>query len=196
MSTDSDFEVGISSLELIPHAIIKDFVTELEMCGVSTASERRPQEVSAGVEWLLPTAVVVFIAQKYVGTLLQEAAKDHYPIIKTSLTKLVRRTTGKSRETFIKAIASSPHKIQTSEAVVLSVISPTSTGHSVKFIFEHQIDDDGIEDAVASLVQVLVEHNRDLPNDRLSQTVAGHDAGMHLPVIMRFDASKREWVLW
>jgi hypothetical protein len=196
MSSDSDFEIGVSSLEIIPEAIVGDFVLEMESCGISTSSERRPQEIYAGVEWLLPTAVVVFIAQKYVGTLLQEAAKDHYPRIKSALSKLIRRTTGKGREIFIKNIASSAHKTSTSEAVVLSVLFAMDSGHHVKFIFEHQLDGDGIEEAVECLLQLLIDHRRDLPTDRLSEIVTCHDVRVHSPVIVRFDPSKREWVHW
>jgi hypothetical protein len=196
MSWDSDYEVGVSSLELIPQAILGDFVVELESCGVRTSSERRPQEIYAGVEWLLPTAVVVFIAQKYVGTLLQEAAKDHYPKIKSALTKLIRKTTGKGRETFIKNISSSANKTSTSDPAVLSVVFAMDKGHRVKFIFEHQIDGDGIEEAVDCLLQLLIEHCSSLPSDRLSQIATGHDLQVHSPIIMRFDASKREWVYW
>jgi len=196
MPSDITCEVGISSLELIPEAIVCDFVTEMESGGISTSSERRPQQIYAGIEWLLPTAVVVFIAQKYVGTLLQEAAKDHYPTIKAALTKLIRRTTGRSREIFIRNIASSAHKISTSEAVVLSVMSPLETGHSVKFILEHHLDGEDIDEAVVSLFRLLMDHRRDSPNDRLSQIVTDHHLRVYAPVIMRFDASKREWVHW
>lgn len=196
MSSDSGFDVGISCLELIPQSIGGDFVAELESYGASISSERRPQTIYAGVEWLLPTAVAVFIAQKYVGTLLQEAAKDHYPGIKSALTKLAKRTTGKGREVFLKNISTPAHKISTPEAVALSVMFPTNTGHIVKFIFEHQLEKDGIEEAVECLLQLLIEHDRDLPNDRLSQIVMAHNKRMHSPVIMRFDASKREWAHW
>ena len=42
----------------------------------------------AGIEWLMPTFVVVFIAKSYFDGFLKEAGKDHYQLLKTGLAKL------------------------------------------------------------------------------------------------------------
>ncbi len=62
--------------------IATEFAAEARRSGARLHLEEWQQSgVYAGLEWVLPTAVAVFLANQYVGTLLQEAAKDHYPTL-------------------------------------------------------------------------------------------------------------------
>ena len=92
----SSSDIVIAHIPSTSHAI-DDFVRDLDGSGVSI--EHREEELGpfAGMEWLLPTAISVFIAEKYFGTIIQELAKEHYPIIKRALGHLVARTTGSDR---------------------------------------------------------------------------------------------------
>jgi hypothetical protein len=198
MPDTANFDVGVSWLDGVPQEIIDDFAKELEGCGVRTESERRAEEITAGIEWLLPTAVVVFLTHKYVGTLLQEAAKDHYPKIKSALLRLVQRTTGNNREVHIRNIVSAcaPNKVDSIEAVVLSVMSSVATGHSIKFVFEHRLEGENAEKAVAKLFQLLIQNVVEFPDDVLTELIVQRTVRVHLPIVMYFDPDLGEWVLW
>ena len=50
----------------------------------------------AAFEWLVPTAVVVFIGQAYFDAFLKEMGKDHYALLKAGMKSLYSKLLGPS----------------------------------------------------------------------------------------------------
>lgn len=48
----------------------------------------------AGMQWLLPTAVVLFFGKSYFDGFLKEAGKDHYNLLKNATVKLTKEYIG------------------------------------------------------------------------------------------------------
>jgi hypothetical protein len=89
-----------------------DFADEIDRTGVTVVRDRRDPtgEVFAAIERFIPAAVMIVIAKKYFGTLIQEAAKGHYPAIRAAFSKLAVRLLKHSSKT-IELVASPPQKI-------------------------------------------------------------------------------------
>ena len=88
----SDFQVGLSySQGAVPDEIAADFASAVSGVGlrVDVRSEKPP--IRAGIEWLLPTAVVVYLAHAYLGGFLGEMGKDHYALLKRQVAGLGQR---------------------------------------------------------------------------------------------------------
>ncbi len=78
-STITEFDIGVSVEGEGLSKIGEDFCQDLRALGVSVAAESRSGgAIKASLDWVIPRAVAIFIAHKYLGTLLEEAAKDHY----------------------------------------------------------------------------------------------------------------------
>ena len=189
-------DVGISIDPAIEAEIADDFTGEMRSAGVKADAEVRESSVYAGVEWLVPTAIVVFIAQKYIGTLLQEAAKDHYPKVKAALLRLIKKTTGPGREVRVQFLASNPAKLRAADPVVLSLCAPLRTSGSVTFVFEHSITSAFASAAVHELFEILIEHELKYPNDRLTRTPVAVPGSRYTPIIMRFNSVTGQWQCW
>src|SRR5438105_566229 len=115
----SDIDLAVLTAESIPRQLLDDVLGDLSRSGARVVSESRASGPYASLEWLIPTAVTVFVAHRYLGTLLGEAAKDHYVVLKSALRRLVIRTTGPDREIRVHIVSSSPAKARsTDEAVV------------------------------------------------------------------------------
>jgi hypothetical protein len=56
--------------------------------------EREPSGPFAGLEWLIPTAVIFFIGKAYVDGFVKEIGKDHYNLLKGALKTLWSRMVG------------------------------------------------------------------------------------------------------
>ena len=62
-----------------------------EKVDISLHEQPRPGPM-AGLEWLLPTISVAFIARSYLDGFLKEAGKDHYTLLKAALARMTQRT--------------------------------------------------------------------------------------------------------
>ena len=188
-------DVGISIDPAMDLELAEDFAGELWSAGLKAEAEVRESSVYAAIEWLVPTAIVVFIAQKYIGTLLQEAAKDHYPKVKTALLRLVKRTTGPERKVRVRFVTSNPAKLRAADPVVFSICARLRTSGSVTFVFEHSITPSVAPTAVHELFEILIEHELKYPNDRLTRSPAAVP-GSRAPVVMRFNSATARWECW
>lgn len=137
----------------------------------------------------------MFVAHQYLGTLLQEAAKDHYPVFKRALSRLVRRTTGKDREIRLQIVTPTSAKVRTGDPVVLSIWAKLRDGRSVSFIFEHSVPDEAVPLAVEGVLDLLINHHAERGRDELASAPTALPSGGWAPVVMRFDQSRR-WGPW
>lgn len=83
--------------EIIGQNQVNDWCQELSDNGLEIEISEYKNEPFAALEWLLPTGIVLYIAKPYFEVFLQEAAKDHYQLIKKVITeKIYKRHFGDS----------------------------------------------------------------------------------------------------
>ena len=88
---DETLHLGISYEKGIDPKTVADFEADVATQGlVVKTNERSKSGPFAGIEWLLPTAIMVIIAKPYFDSFLREAGKDHYHILKKNLSNLVK----------------------------------------------------------------------------------------------------------
>lgn len=89
-------DIGLTYVESLEHPSFAEFGRELSTEGLDFRVESRPEPgMYAGVEWLIPTAVIVFLGRPYFDSFLKEAGKDHYQLLKKMLQKMSARFFGK-----------------------------------------------------------------------------------------------------
>jgi hypothetical protein len=81
-------QIGISYLSSIPESIVDEFRVTISHPKLDLRSESREHDIYAGVEWFLPTALVVYISKSYFDGFLKEMGKDHYLLLKNALIKI------------------------------------------------------------------------------------------------------------
>ena len=75
--------------ENVPPAVFDDFIEAVSAPGLDLVLESRsPDGPFAGLEWLIPTGVMLFIGQGYFNGFLNEMGKDHYAVLKSGLKSL------------------------------------------------------------------------------------------------------------
>lgn len=79
----------------IPREFFAEFEHTIATDGLEIQVKSRPTgTVFAGIEWLMPTAIVAYIAKPYFESFLKEMGKDHYDLLKRGLKKLYSRVAG------------------------------------------------------------------------------------------------------
>lgn len=82
----------VSHLENIPPDYFSDFTETVKSEELELSVQARESGIPfAGIEWLMPTAIVAFLAKPYFESFLQEMGKDHYALVKKGLKKLYPR---------------------------------------------------------------------------------------------------------
>jgi hypothetical protein len=91
---DSQTPDLIFACEGSPHsaAISAEFRDTVAANGLSLGLETMPAtRAMAGVEWLMPTAIMLYVAKSYFDGFLGEAGKDHYAALKTGVKRVAAR---------------------------------------------------------------------------------------------------------
>lgn len=135
-------DVGLMYIESYEDPSFADFGRELAANGLDVRVESRPDPGAfAGVEWLLPTAVVVFLGRSYFDAFLKEAGKDHYHLLKNALLKVSARFFGKNspqgRVIFTKGKAESEIPRY---SLFYSVVAQVGDGLRVKLLLQSDFD--------------------------------------------------------
>ena len=82
-------QLGLIYTENVPPALFEDFIEAVSAPGLDLVLESRPPDGPfAGLEWLIPTGVMLFIGQGYFNGFLNEMGKDHYAVLKIALKSL------------------------------------------------------------------------------------------------------------
>jgi len=85
----------ISYIDTLPFESFGRFRADVETPRLKVLLEPRRQEIYAGLEWLVPTAVVAYIAKSYFESFLKEMGKDHYVLFKGAIERLGKKFLGK-----------------------------------------------------------------------------------------------------
>lgn len=129
-------DIAISYEDHFSVELFNDFIESINEGDLNVAIESRESGVVyAGIEWLLPTAIVVFIGKSYFDGFLKEAGRDHYNKLKGSLSNLTNKTMSIPRiEPLI--IASSPNKIRENNpyTLALSIYAESNDGNKFKLL--------------------------------------------------------------
>jgi hypothetical protein len=76
---------------------LRDAIADLRQAGIDCSFRYRAPQPQAFLDWLIPTAAVIWFLDKYFGTMLGEAAKDHYKLFKAGLQKIYDKTLGPAK---------------------------------------------------------------------------------------------------
>ena len=192
-----DIHLAVSWDEKIPKQIIWDFLAAINAPDLKCVVEEEHRgEAYAGVELLLPTLFILWIAKPYFEAFLKEAGKDHYHILKQAILEACERLMGKSREIEISVVVSSgsPHKrsIETFSPV-FSIIAPLGDHRFLKFVFKQEMTAKSRSKYTELILRTIERVSKDNPyllellevNKKL--IVLGH-------LVMTFDEQKNELV--
>jgi len=113
----------------------------------------------AGVEWLMPTLVVGFVASSYFGGFFQEMGKDHYVLLKEQFKKLYAKVAGPDAPD-VKLIGS-VGKVKPVQpySFYFSLVGQGPNGVSVKLLLKKPISQLEYEQSVEAFLNLLRDIN-------------------------------------
>lgn len=125
--------------------------------------ESRESEVYASVEWLLPTAAVIYISKSYFDGFLKEMGKDHYALLKKGVKALWAKMLGPKAPEL--DVVSSPGKVSREQpySLVYSIMAETGQGSRFKLLFPRGLSESEYEHTVDAFLDFLAKfHSQEL----------------------------------
>lgn len=150
-------KVGLLHIDVIDRSNFSEFEREVDAVGLDFRIESRPEPGPyAGIEWLIPTAVVVYIGKAYFDAFLKEAGKDHYAILRAAIIKLSSKFLGKGaltgRVVFSKGKAESEIP---KYSIFYSIVADLGDGFSAKLLLRNDFDASTCNAAQETFLQFL-----------------------------------------
>lgn len=117
--------------------------------------ERDDAETYAGLEWLMPTAVIVFIGKAYFDGLLKEMGKDHYALLKKGIKSLQAKLFGPGATQY--SMTGTAGKVQADRlySLTFSMLAEGQEGISFKLLLPYSGDQAGYDAAVKAFLDFL-----------------------------------------
>lgn len=156
-------DLAISCLDKIPNDFFDDFSTSVNQQGLKLLVEPREDKGPfAGIEWILPTTVLLFIAKSYFDPFLREMGKDHYHLLKQAINGL-RSKVFRKIEPKVK-IVSSTGKVSDGEkfSIVFSIMADAGGGKRIKFLFQNSASEEEyikIVDGIMSFLKSFYDNS-------------------------------------
>ncbi len=177
-------------------ALVAEFETETAEAGIWVQSESYPDRGPfAGIEWLLPTAVILYVSKPYIDAFLAEAGKDHYHILKGAMGRLGSKLAGDQGPQLRRIYSKGKVKRGDDKySLVFSVYGEMPNGSNLKLLVEPGISPDDMERAAEAFLEAL--RGMDDLEFRRSQ-IAGLDeaVAMNRTILVAYDLGRGELVV-
>ncbi|NOZ84179.1 MAG: hypothetical protein GXP60_05150 [Epsilonproteobacteria bacterium] len=162
-------DVALSYDERIPADVFEDFESFISKTGLSYTKESQEHGPFAGVEWLLPTAVILFIGKAYFDSFFKEMGKDHYHLIKNGLHSFRKKFLSEAASNQYKRVSVPSTKTPKDPifSILFSIMAKTKNGQNIKFLYPVSISEQKFHKSTEAFLNLLAE-NYSAENDDLS----------------------------
>ncbi|MBS3668555.1 hypothetical protein [Vreelandella boliviensis] len=184
------YEEGISNDQLT------EFRDAVAASGLDIIVESRPAAGPyAGMEWFIPTAIVVFIAKSYFDSFLKEAGKDHYQLLKSKLSRATSKTMQSSRIEPVLFGSSGKLRENSRYSLAISIYAEANDGNTFKLLLPKTSYQPDYEQIISSFLNFLNDYHAGVK----ALEDIGVDARLMLPsrtILVHMDEESKqiEWV--
>ncbi len=141
---------------IIPDDIVDEFVAAVSASGLSLSVEREDEvPIQAGLEWLAPTALIVFLAKPYFQSFLSEMGKDHYNLLKKALKTMASSLLGRSRPKINLIQSSGKIKSSGQYSPAFSIYLEVSEKLTLKLLFPTELEEQKIHEIIEAYLDFI-----------------------------------------
>lgn len=152
---DDNSHIVLLHDERVPGNILDEFCANVNANSLSLERVPRPESgPQAGIEWLAPPVIALFLLKPYFDSFMKEAGKDHYLVLKGALRNLWGKLFSKDRNfRFTVVTASGEKKLQYS--MLFAIYTTVDDGHLIKFLIHEDCSEDEYAAAIDSFLNFI-----------------------------------------
>lgn len=172
MPVPNQLSVLIQTLSPDAERDLGDAIKDLEAAGLACTVEHQDLGPQAFIEWLFPTAVLIWVGEKYFGAMLAEAGKEHYQVLKRGLGRLYDKTLGRGASVIRRLRRQDGSLVaDASFSGNLSFAYASPEGWTVKLLFPLDVSASQYERACVEFAGLIAEHARDRSRSALEAEI-------------------------
>lgn len=157
---DNDFHIALAYQDpIINPDIVAGFDKDISSPGLKVQVESVPaMNFRAALVWLIPTAIVVYIAKPYFESFLREMGKDHYSVTKKALLNLHARIASRLGDRL--RIFASKGKIDPDihkYSPFFSIEAQSPFGYRVKLLIQTEMQPEHFNLSVEAFLRLMAE---------------------------------------
>lgn len=155
-------QIAIVHIDSIPEEVFSEFVQTISTEHLKLDIESREDEkIYAGLEWLIPTAVIIYIGKSYFDGFLKEMGKDHYNLLKAGFKVLREKLLGPTTPQM--AVVSSAGKKSPNQpySLVYSIMAEGNGNLRFKLLIQREVSEheyDKILDTFLGFLEAYHSH--------------------------------------
>lgn len=148
--------LALAYTKSIPADTFAEFRRLVDVDGVRLQVEERAEGGPyAGLEWLIPTAVIVFIGKAYFECFLKEMGKDHYVALKAGLKSLYARLLGPGAPDVTVVSSKGKDSSYQSYSLLYSLLAEGNNGIRFKLLLKRSSIQEEYESTVSAFLEFL-----------------------------------------
>lgn len=148
--------IAIFHTNSIPTEVFAEFMQTVSTNKLNLQVDSREDGGAfAALEWLLPTAVIVYLSKSYFDGFLKEMGKDHYTLLKAGLKTLQKRLLGPSAPKI--SLVGSAGKISKDQpySLVYSILADGDAGFRFKLLIQTGVSESEYEEILEAFLKFL-----------------------------------------
>src|SRR5262245_42366134 len=144
----------------IPEALLSDFMQLVAAEKLDLRMESREEDGPfAVIEWLIPTAVIVYISKSYFDAFLKEMGKDHYALLKAGLRTLCGKLVGPPAPKVMIIATKGKVRGDHTYSLLLSVLAEAGDGLILKLLLRTDVPSDEHDRVLATFLAFLEDYH-------------------------------------
>ncbi|MDQ3565424.1 MAG: hypothetical protein M3436_15285 [Pseudomonadota bacterium] len=192
-----DFDIGLRYYTVIPDGYLDEFRASFIDDDVRLSEQELEPAPFNAMEWVIPTAVAVYVAKPFLDAIIKRAADDFgdavYPRIKAAIINLAKKLYVRERLPLVMITSQGPND-DSSDVIQFSICSETTTKRRIKFVFTKTYAEQQYETCIDQIFTILAEHHGSGDGrDALSQQIAQLPAIRRDQIFLVYDDESETW---
>ena len=149
-------QIFLTHVEQVPSELLERFCSDIDAESLDCQRVQQPLPgPQAGMEWYVPTALVIFVLKPYFTSFLEEAGKDHYVLLKKSLRGLWKHFFGRDRSLHVNVAEAGEKVVQPKYSLSLSISTVIENERVIKFLIPDDCSEEEYEEGVNAFLDFV-----------------------------------------
>jgi hypothetical protein len=154
---------------------------------------REESHLMACFEWAIPGIIAAYIFKPYFESFLKEAGKDHYKLLKLSLSKLLRFTKDAPIRTITADSSTSKIDLNNSQSKAISIYFQLKDNRKIKLLFDNNLLIDDWLKSLDTFLNIMNDHYMNFPFDDLSKRLNNLEKESNHEIFAIIDFETKVW---
>jgi len=163
--------IAIIHINSFPAEMFSDFRKKISAENLNFQIDSREESGPFGaLEWLIPTAVIVYLGKSYFDSFLKEMGKDHYNLLKAGLKGLHDKVLGPSAPKVTLVSTAGKTSKDQPYSLVYSILAESDAGFTFKLLIQTEATEQEYEEILDAFLAFLVSfHAHSLESEAKEQ---------------------------